>query len=212
MTYRLIQSGPLTWSLLVVLFFVVAPAIAADETPDLNGRWVLNEEESDDPREKFSRGGGMHGGRGGRGMGGGTMGGGRGGDMPPGGRGGGGYGGGQRMMGDPNRFRELTITQMGDQISFRFADDSERTLYTDGRYEDENGYPLLATAAWQKRKLRVEREGQRGTMVETYELKAQGGRLFVTVKMEGGAGGRSMSFKRVYDRAGADTGVAEVGG
>ncbi len=38
-------------------------------------------------------------------------------------------------------------------------------------------------------------------MIETFELQPEGARLLVTTKMKNGPGGRSMSFKRVYDRA-----------
>ena len=180
--------------MVAVAFLMLAaapPVAAANETPDLSGTWILNEDESDNPRERFSRGGGMR-------LGGGSGGGGM---RPGGGRGGGGMRPGDRQgtMGDPSRFREMTITQEGARLVFRYADDRERIFYPDGRAEGESGAPVLATAEWKKSKLRIERESQRGTLIETFELQPEGARLIVTTKMK--SGGRSMSFKRVYDRA-----------
>lgn len=191
---RIPQCGPLAGLALFLLFVVVVPLTAADETPDLSGRWILNEEESDNPSQKMSRGGGF-----GRGMGGGRDGG-----PGAGGMGGGGSpgrgGGTMREMRDPSRVRELVISQGEARLTVGFADDSEQVFYIDGRETDAAGAPIRTSARWKRDKLVIVRQGQRGTMTETWELVADGLQLFVKTKMKGSPGG-SMSFERVYDRA-----------
>jgi hypothetical protein len=186
----------------VLLACQPAPPRAA-ERPDLDGVWTLNEELSEDPREKMHEA--MRSGRG--------KGGGRGGPGGGMGRGGGGGGGGRGGMGDPEQMRRrmedreraarrLEIRGADPGIVIRYADGSERTLFPDGkRHRRETGVgDLETTARWKSDgRLVVKARTERGQEIEeTYEIEPYAHRLHVTVESAGGRGPK-FSFLRVYD-------------
>jgi hypothetical protein len=184
----------------LTLGVLFAVASLAAEQPDFSGTWKLNQELSENPREKMaesmSKGrGGESGARGG-GMGGGMRG------------GGGGHSGGregmQERLGEREaRIQQIVIDHEDPTFRIRLADDSENTFYTDGRMtEDLEAGLLEATATWKKgRHIEIERlSPQGGTITEKYELSDDGSQLFVKTKMEGNGQTPKVSFQRVYDR------------
>ncbi|HET9315130.1 MAG TPA: hypothetical protein VFQ51_06045 [Vicinamibacteria bacterium] len=221
---------------LVVLTLSGAPAALADEpaaakaekpatpiaekasAPDLNGRWTLDKEKSEDGRAKMqeamrARGGGGRGGPGGGGPGGGGPGG-----APPGGGsgggppGGGGFGGGRRTggPGGGDGLREsmrslveappsLTITQTAAEITIIEEDGRFRALHPDRKeYRGTAGEKI--ETRWDGARLVVETRGERGPkLVETFEGGPE--ELVTVVRIEGGRGGEPVSVRRVYRKA-----------
>jgi hypothetical protein len=189
---------------------------------ELAGRWMLNAELSDDAREKMQQAGrDRPGGPGGRGPGGGGMGGPGGGGMGgPGGGSGGPPGGGRGAPGgrglppgagggdDPREAmravlepaEELTVAQSAVEISVDERYGRMRRLHPDGKtYKTDNGASELKSY-WKDGKLVVETKRERGSVVETWERIPDGSRLIVTLRLDGGPGGR-LELKRIYDRA-----------
>ena len=185
----------------LTLGVLLAVASLAAEQPDFSGTWKLNQELSENPREKMaesmSKGrGGEGGGRGGGGMGGGMRGGG-------GGRGGGREGMEERLGEREARIQQIVIDHEDPTFRIRFADDIETTFYTDGRMtEDLEAGLLEATASWKKgRRIEIERDSpQGGAITEKYELSEDGSQLFVKTKMEGSGRMPKITFQRVYDQ------------
>jgi hypothetical protein len=184
----------------LTLGVLLAVASLAAERPDFSGTWKLNQELSENPREKMAES--MSKGRGGAGGG---RGGGMGGEMRGGG---GGRGGGREGMEERPGEREARIQQIDidhedPTFRIRFTDDSENTFYTDGRMTEdlEAGLPE-ARANWKKgRRIDIERASpQGGTITETYKLSADGSQLFVKTKIEGSGRMPKITFERVYDR------------
>ena len=180
---------------------------------DLSGDWQLNEELSDDPREKMqemmskrggSRGGGRDGGQSGGGMSGGREGGRSGGGGGGSGRGGMGEDGQRRgnPFGDPEALRSLLIEYDAPALTVVDGAERARILYTDGRKVNRDygeGRLVEVKARWKKGVLEVERKGERGTQRERYLLSEDGQRLEVEAKIEMGQMGK-IEIKRVYDR------------
>jgi hypothetical protein len=183
--------------------------------PDFSGTWKLNEDLSEDPRKKMQEAGGGRsgGGFGGRGGGGGEGGGfgGRGGGG--GGRGGMGGGGGRRggdsgeSSGDGTmRLSEtlaaqkvLTISHTDPQLVITDLNGRARTFFTDARRAEEErseGTAKIQTK-WKDRSIVVVTKLGDRQITDTYERAADGARLFVTTKMEGGRA--PFSFRRVYE-------------
>jgi len=191
----------------LTLGVLLAVASLAAEQPDFSGTWKLNQELSENPRDKMMEG--MSKGRGGMGGGGmaGGMGGGGKGDS--GMRGGGGGRGGDRE-GMQERFREreqriqqFTIVHEDPAFRFKYGDGGENVFYTDGRMtEDLEAGLLEARASWKKgKRIEIERDSpQGGAITEKYELSADGSQLFVKTKIEGNGQSPKISFQRVYDR------------
>ena len=177
----------------------------AAERPDFSGSWQLNEELSENPRDKMveQMGGGR--GRGGSGgLGGGMRGGG----------GSGGRGGGSRediqarLEARSQRIEALEILHQDPEFVIGFADGSNRTLYTDGRevsHDLEVG-AFESQAKWKGRSQVVfKSESENGAEItEIYELNEAGDQLFVTTKIEGEERRPDISFERVYDRVVTD--------
>lgn len=184
------------------------PSLAA-ERPDFSGKWQLDEELSENPRDKMMekvRGGGARGGMGGS-RGGGT--GGRSGGAAGGRDGGGREDMQERMRAMHERIQKLEITHQEPEVAIVFADGATRKLYTDGRDSTsglETGF-FGGTGEWKnKTQLVWKSETSNGSkMTEIYELDKSGERLFVTIKMEGDGRRPDISFQRVYDAA--DAGV-----
>ena len=196
------------------------------EPPNLSGTWELNEEDSDDLREKMMearRSGGSGGSRSGGGGFGGGMGGGRGG-MGGGmgaGRGGmsggrGGMGGGQRGgrsggrdgEGPPRLMRGidvLEVEQSDSTVRVQYSDGTERILITDGQKQESespNGDSMITTAVWKQGQLIVTvKSNEGGKITEWYKLSENGERLIVKLDLPGRGRLPAMKLKRVYDLA-----------
>lgn len=212
MTTKGLQFG-VTFTLMALLVSFTFPAQAGKssqrERPCFSGTWQLNEEMSENPRDKMKesmqyRRGGMGGGmRGGRGGG---MGGGKGGGRL-GGRDGGMGDMRERMQALEEEIRRLEIHHEDPVLAIRYDSGTEQSLFTDGRsfaLEDRMGEVVDATAKWKKDGrliVRINTE-EGGKIIETYELVpvAQQERLFVTVELPGNGLMPSIEFRRVYDR------------
>ena len=184
-----------------------APLLDAAERPDFSGTWRLNEDLSENPREKMREAmesrrrasGIFDSGRGGR----------------RGGRGDGGRGG---AMGEGRQGRragllfgegadELTIRHDDPMLSITDASGRKRDFKTDGRtieIEGERGNVEIR-ATWKKgERVEITTERERVSKVkETYELAPEGRQLIVTLRMEGGRM-PTFSCRRVYDAAKAE--------
>jgi hypothetical protein len=202
----------------VVLGGAAATALAAQH-PDVSGQWTLNAAQSDNPRDMLqgrdSTGDESRGGRPGGGYPG--MGGGRGG---LGGRGGFGRGrpGGERAgMSDEQRQRMrqtmqlvfdapsvLRIAETDSSVSFASGSGEALLLSASGRkvtQKVDGGGDVEITGRWQGNDFVVERKVSGGGKVTEDYLRSQDGKqLFVIVKSEGRRG-RSIEFRRMYDRA-----------
>lgn len=205
------------------------PALAASaDHPDFSGTWELNEELSDNPREKMQEAmeqrmappmGGSGGGMGGGSMGGGGSGGGMGGA----GKGGGGARGGAGGMGGPGdgmpdrEEMQRRMRQIGERVRVMkiehgeagmivvYADGNERTLHLDGKkhYRETGRGDLEIKSKWSgDREITVKAKTEDGRRVsEKWELAAEGGLLEVTVKIDGDSRRPSFDLKRVYQRS-----------
>ncbi len=192
---------------MAVLCLLPGGILASEERPDFTGSWVINEELSENPRDKMrqSMGGGRSGG-GGSGMGGG----GRGGSgMGGGGRGGSGMGGGdreamrQRFADAAAKAGRLEITQ-GEELSILYADGSLRVIPVDGEVGDIKSH-------WKGDRLVVELKGEAGRRIrETLRLAEDGAQLHVTTRMSGDLNRPTISFLRVYDMAVAEETAEET--
>jgi hypothetical protein len=182
--------------------------VDANTRPDFSGTWRLNEDLSEDPRTKMQEAGGGHGGRGGgvgRGGGGGEGGGGRRGMGGGGGRRGGGDSG-ERSGDGASRLGEtlaaqkvLTISHKDPELVIRDLNGRSRTFFTDARKVEEErseGTAKIQTK-WKGRSIVVVAKLGDREITDTYERAADGARLFLTTKMEGGRA--PFSFRRVYE-------------
>jgi hypothetical protein len=192
------MTGNKILSILSVAFFILLPlTLIAD--PTLNGKWILNKKDSDDPRRKFeearkngsggehdhSRGEwGHHGGRGGEF-----------------------HGGGERGGQADDRMKaldEITIQYTSPSFTITDKDGAARTYYTDGRTtEIEDPGPRLrkVTATVEGDQITLNsttRDG--GESAETYYLSPDANRLYVKVRMKPIMMDEAITFVRVYDR------------
>ena len=217
------RSCSLTLLLLFIVGQIFVTARAAGNTfdystqqPDLTGKWQINREKSDNPRDMMRRGdrGPGPGGPGGPPPGGGGFPGG----PPPGG---GGFPGGgdppsqeqiERMrarMEEGMRAAEaLEILQSGVEITVNETGDEKtvhtQTYFTDGRKaeRDTERGKLETRAKWKGQKLVVEMKAQHGgTITRTYELASGGRQLYVTVKIENEGMPGAISVRSVYDKS-----------
>lgn len=173
---------------------VTTPAAA----PKLAGTWKLNEQQSDDPREKMRAAMNANGG--------------------PGGPGGGNPGRmGRRSGRGPGRggmmaqFSQLTIEQTDKATkvtgaSGRLIATTEPAAKEDQNAQDNNGGMMMrmlpAEAKWQDNKLVATSQGfGGGTVTRTFELSPDGKQLYVTTKMENERFSQPVTYKLVYDPA-----------
>jgi hypothetical protein len=176
------------------------------------GKWVLNEEQSDDPATAFQGRG--QGGRGGMREGGDRPPGGRpSGSRPSGGRQPGGRGG-TPGNGDRDQMRErmgklmeasaaLNIVQDDSTVTIVGIEGSRIVLYPDGRkveYPVEGAGNVETRAPWVDGSLVVERTMEGGPRAtQTYELASEGRQMHIRVRLEGGQLPAPLEFRRVYD-------------
>ena len=218
------RSGSLALGLLFIVGQNFGSATAAGHTsnspteqPNLTGKWQINREKSDNPRDKMrnrSGGGPGVGGPDGPPPGGGGFPGG----PPPGG---GGFPGGgnppsqeqmERMrarMEEGMRAAEaLEITQSGAEVTVNETGDEKivhtQTYITDGSKaeKDTERRKLETRAKWKGQKLVVEMKTEHGgTITRTYELASGGRQLYVTVKIENEGMPGAISIRSVYDKS-----------
>ena len=148
---------------------------------DLSGSWILNGEESEDPRSQMT-------GRGGGGRG---------------GRGGGGGGGQQRMQSLLDASVAFKIVQDDSTLTLTSVEGTSLVFYPDGRTVErviEGAGKVETKTRWKGEKLVVERRiGDATTVTSTYELASEGRQLRIKVKIDNDRMQRSMEFLRVYD-------------
>jgi hypothetical protein len=177
----------------------------AAERGGLVGRWTLNADLSEDPREKMrqARPERPPGGPGGGGMNP-PSGGGRDGGRPPG------RGAGEGP--DPGavaflRAKELTITNIEPEVSIVEPDGLVRRLHPDGKkYKTSSGAEVKTR--WDGPRLVVETKSERGKVKETWTVSpASSGakRLTVTLEIQQ-PWGAAVSVKRVFDPLPEDEG------
>jgi hypothetical protein len=193
------MSRRFTFGLAVAaLILLAAPggrALAAGPS-DLSGRWKLNHDLSDDPREKMresgEEGGSRRGGRAGFGGGRhGRFGGPR--KTPEGDA-------SRRPSFDPEALETLSIVHHDRELRITDAAGREHALFTDGRKieEERSEGTVKMRAEWKDGHIVVTTTPERGPKtVETYAVAADGSVLTVTTKIEGR--GRGFEYRRVYD-------------
>jgi hypothetical protein len=192
--------------------------------PNLSGTWMLNKDQSDDPRAAMQQAGNSNGnGNGGHmGMGGGVGGGG-------GQRGGMGGGGGRQgqngSANSMNNFSQLTIEQTassakitgesGEVLALYTSEDSSKpnssspsaasqssssSSGSNGSSGDSTANP--PAAQWQGTQLVAVTPGRRqGSTTRTYELSPDGKQLYVTTKIDNPRFKNPVSYRLVYDPA-----------
>ncbi len=161
---------------------------APASTPDLSGRYRLNENESEDARGKLGQAGA------GRRPGGPASGGG-------GPRGPRGAGGAQSMRGLIEGPKAMTVTHTPGEIAVLEDDGRLRTLHADDKtYKAEAG-AVEVKSSWDGQRLLVETKSERGPKVsEAWSLDAAG-KLTISTTLDSPQG--AVSIKRVYDREAA---------
>jgi xanthine/CO dehydrogenase XdhC/CoxF family maturation factor len=180
----------IAWSPLLAVALATAFA-GAGERPDFTGGWRLNEELSDDARQKLreafvarmrDRGpGGRRGAPGGRRRPAGEM--------------------RDRLRRMEKGIQRLTIAHDEDAVVIRNAIDREHRVVADGRTRTrEGGFgPVETRAEWKRRSLViVDRPEQGAVVTRTYFHRRDDPHLYVNVKVEGR--GPVFEYLRVYDR------------
>jgi len=197
------------------------PRPAIGGKPNLSGVWILNKDESDDPRQKMQQAagnsGGGYGGRGGGGgMGGGGPMGGGGGPMGGGPMGGGGMGGGRRGGGNVgggqggdsmiNELSQLRIDQT--ETSAKISGSSGRVLGVYSSSDQSNSKPskedssMPPVAQWQGDQLVTVVQGSRGgKTTRTFYLSSDSRQLNVNTRVENPRFSQPVTYQLVYDLA-----------
>jgi hypothetical protein len=156
------------------------------------GAWILNKEDSDEPRDREEDSRGNRGGYGGRG-----------------GAGRGGYGGRGESEEDRARMRELMTPAREIQFAATGAEvdlmdnlDRKRAFMTDGRKlqkSKDSSYAEIA-AHWDGLRLVTDEKDPRGNkMSRTYDLSQDGLQLYETLHMVRGRSGTPVVIRFVYD-------------
>ena len=178
----------------LVLAVLALPRPAEAQDADLNGKWVLNLDESEDARAKFQeamRDARASGGRGGRGA------------PPAGGRGGNPQQMQETMRMLINAAMRLNIVVGDSTVTVVAAEGSRMIFYPDGRKVETpiEGVGTIETKAqWKGDKLVVERKMDGGMKITSnYEIKSDGAQLHVKMKFEGGRIPGKVEVLRVYD-------------
>ncbi len=174
-----------TCALLLALPLLFLPGDSfAQEVPDLSGTWVLDEANSETPREKareraLERS-----------------------DNPR---------ARQRWERAETREREsmesapfarLTLTQDEEVVNVQYRDGRSRSIHTDGRElePDQTRGIVGGRARWEGPRLVVENDTPRGQRIEQWELSDDGKRLFVISEIQAGEPFGNISYRRIYDR------------
>jgi len=157
------------------------------------GGWLLNKEDSDQPRDREQESRGNRGGYGGRG----------------GGAGRGGYGGRGESEEDRERMREMMTPAREIQFSATGAEvdltdnlDRKRAFMTDGRklQKPKNSSYAEIAAHWDGLRLVTDEKDPRGNkMSRTFELSADGMQLYETLHMVRGRSNTPVVVRFVYD-------------
>lgn len=209
---RLWQGTAVRLGAALAAALALAPGASADDTPDLSGRWKLDEERSDDARKKVQEAReGDRRGKGGIGAlgplgpgprGGGPMGGGPMGGRPLGGR--------PRLPDDATRAADplselmdapklLVIAQAAGEVTFD-SGDSVLRLRPGGRKVKRSGGAVELKGRWKDGELVVEAEHEEGPKtVTTYRVTSDRQELHVTTRIHGELD--ELVIRRVYDTA-----------
>lgn len=171
--------------LLLLLATSLGLTALAGTGPDLNGVWKLNQNESDNTREKIEQAIGKKKGR---------------------------FGGiKQKRMSEVlenvQAPETLQITQQGPHITITGRDGRVRTVYTDGRSQQiqtKRGKAVEMNATQRPGQIVIETrtDGRSGKIIETYALAANGRKLDVTLQIESERLSQPLVIRRVYDVAG----------
>ena len=172
------------------------PKAAVKPRQAILGEWLLNKEDSDDPRGREEESRENRGGPGGRPGG-----------YPGGGRGG--YGGRGESEEDRERMRELmtparaiTLSATGAEVDLTDNLDRKRAFITDGRklQKPKNSSYAEIAAHWEGLRLVTEEKDPRGNkMSRTFELSADGLQLYETLHMVRGRSNTPVVVRFVYD-------------
>jgi hypothetical protein len=172
-------------SLVLLLVTSLGGMALSGSGADFNGTWKLNQDESDNTKEKIEQAIGKK-----RGMLGGMR---------------------QKRISEAlenvQAPETLKITQQGSQITITRSDGRSRTVYTDGRsqqFKTQKGKTIEMSATQRPEQIVIETrtEGRNGRFVETYALAANGRKLNVTLRVEGERLSEPIVIRRVYDVAG----------
>jgi hypothetical protein len=169
----------------------------SDTRPNLAGKWTLNKDQSDDPREKMREAmGNASDRRDGRQRGAG------------GGFGTGGWG--QRRPRDPNRtglgdLSELTVEQSEKMAKVSGVSGRIVALYQASNLTNDQtsrgGTSAPPAAEWRGNQLVVTTEGRRGAKTtQTFSLSPDGGQLYLTIRSENPRFQEPLTIRFVYDR------------
>ncbi len=189
-----------------------AASIAGQDGPNISGPWVLNREDSDDPREAMQQA--MQQGGGGLGdtrrAGGGRQRGGSSGRRPTGSRDPGAVGASpeqmqriQRLMREAARAAQRIVIEQTDSTVVVTTDRGQRVLFSDNRKIETtapNGIDMELKTKWDGNKLKVETKWDGGVKItEEYELQDE--QLNLNIRIESTRPRRRVRFKLVYDLA-----------
>lgn len=179
----------------------------AAEPTILNGKWKLNEKESDNMRDKFQQAmkeqegeGAGEGGHHHRQMG-----------AP-------GFGQGHREMhGEASNVFQppdsMTITYQAPELKITDSTGKERKYFTDGRKTEEEvrSRKMTFTSRWEDDSLIVESQGPDGGKIsQTYYLSPEGNKLYIKLRMQPMMLDRSITVVRVYDADRSETQTKEI--
>ncbi len=184
-----------------------AASVAAQDGPNIAGTWVLNREDSDDPREEIQEAMQSGGGSGGGQQGGRTRGGSSG-SRPTGTRDPGSVGASpeqrqqiQRIMQEAARAAQRLVIEQSDSTVLVTTDRGQRMLFPDDRKIEAtapNGVEMQIKTKWDGDKLKVETRWEGGVKVtEEYEIKDD--QLNLNMRIESTRPRMRVRFKLVYD-------------
>ena len=189
-----VRTSCVVFGAALALVVLALPTPADAQNADLNGKWKLNLEQSEDGRAKFQeamREARASGGGGGR--------------MPPPGGGGSNR---QQQMQETMRMlvdaaMRLNIVVEDSTVTIVAAEGSRIILYPDGRKVEtsvEGAGGIETKAQWKGDKMVVERKMEGGMKITSeYEIKSDDAQLHVKMKFEGGRIPGKVEVLRVYD-------------
>ncbi|MCZ6916952.1 MAG: hypothetical protein O7I93_09260 [Gemmatimonadetes bacterium] len=192
-----------------------AVSIAGQDGPNISGTWVLNREDSDDPREAMQEamqqgGGPGQGQKGGGQSGGGRSRGGSSGRRPSGTSDPGAVGASpeqmqqiRRLMQEAARAAQRIVIEQTDSTVVVTTDRGQRVLYSDNRKIEvtaPNGIDMELKTKWDGDKLKVETRWDGGVKI-TEEYQVKGEQLNLNIRIETTRPRRRVRFNLVYDLA-----------